>query len=321
MILKKVALLPSSETSLDDLDQEAILRSLQAKEDATILQQLETLISWTANDALASKLRTFRLTPALLKLLAHENEMIVETAASTMGYLSGRSGAGPYYRNWSFQQLPLTSDSEEDQPITTALNIFEPSYASGAGLGWKTWNAAIVLVEFLGLHPELFTNRDIIELGCGTGLSGIFCAAFGAKSVLMTDYNETVLQTVATNVERNRISGIVTTKRLDWLELIEQHASNSSLTPQYDTIIGSDIVYDPEHAEVVPKLLNVLLSHNESARVYIAIGPRPEAPRFMKIMLEEYDFEVVIHEEPNYLDAEGKTFHHDVLVYKRKLVQ
>ena len=311
---------PAVETSEDDLNQEQILTSLQSNEDSTILTQLETLISWTANDGLAAKLRTFRLTPALLKLLAHQSETIVETAASTMGYLSGRSGAGPYYRNWTFKQLPVAS-RDESQAEHTTISIFEPSYASGAGLGWKTWNAAIVLVEFLGLHPESFADRDIIELGCGTGLSGIFCAVFGAKSVLMTDYNDTVLETVATNVERNRISHIVSTKRLDWLELIEQHHSNPSFTPSYDTIVGSDIVYDPDHAEVVPRLLNVLLSHNVGARAYIAIGPRPEASRFMKIMSEEYGFEVVTHEEPNYVDAEGKSFHHDMLVYKRKLAE
>lgn len=349
MSLIKVDLQRTDLVAKEDLDREVIIQGLSDPNESNVVCWLEKLISWTSNDHLATCLRSMRLTPALLKLLERENEVIVDLAASTMSYLSGRSAAGPYTRLWSFT-AHYANESPSSKLVT--LPIMEPSYSSGAGLGWKTWNAAVVLVEFLGSQIDTFRDKDILELGCGTGLSGIFCAKFGAKSVLMTDFNQTVLETVTENAKLNNLPN-VSIKRLDWLELLKDHqvealtnedgvksAKNDENASQalqelhldstptdsfnviekvgtFDTIIGSDIVYDPEHAEIVPKVLNRLLSYNDGARAYIAVGPRPEAARFMHIMDNDYDFEMVMRQEPHYVDAEGESFHHDMLVYKR----
>lgn len=293
----------------EELERDKIVSSLNSADESEVVAQIEKVIAWTSNDGLASRLRALRLTPALLKLLQHSDEVIVEKAAAAIGYLSGRSAAGPYCRPWSF----ATHFADPSAPIVhTTLSIMEPSYASGAELGWKTWNAAIVLVEYFGSQPlETFAGKDVLELGCGTGLSGIFCAKFGARSVLMTDYNDKVLETVSDNASRNGLTNI-NVRRLDWL-----HMDNES--ERYDTIIGSDIVYDPDHAFIVPAVLDRLLSFDENARAYICIGPRPEAPRFMNIMANEYGFEIVVHKEDFFVDAESNSFHHDILVYRRSL--
>lgn len=351
MSLIKVDLLRTDLVVKEDLDREAIIQGLSGPNESNIVTWLEKLISWTSNDHLATCLRSMRLTPALLKLLEHENEDIVDLAASTMSYLSGRSAAGPYTRLWSFT-AHYAAESPSSKLVT--LPIMEPSYSSGAGLGWKTWNAAVVLVDFLGSQLETFRDKEVLELGCGTGLSGIFCAKFGAKSVLMTDFNQTVLETVTENAKLNGLPN-VSIKRLDWHDLLKDEGeaastsdgrANSIQTDEnvspalqqltldsastdtfsglekigtFNTIIGSDIVYDPEHAEIVPKVLNRLLAHNDEARAYIAVGPRPEAARFMHIMANDFDFEMVVRKELNYIDAEGENLHHDMLVYKRRM--
>jgi predicted nicotinamide N-methyase len=315
MSLTKVSLLPSTDL-LVELDRDAIVQGLESINDGAVLLQLERIVSWTSHDGLSAKLRCLRLTPVLIKLLNHPNEQIVENAASAMSYMSGRSAAGPFYRHWTFIVTPMESNGSEH---ASTISIYEPAYSSGAGLGWKTWNAALVLVEFFGQNITSFAGKDILELGCGTGLSGIFCAKFGARSVLMTDYNDKVLETVAINASRNDLKH-VTIKHLDWTELLKTNNSSVLLEHDiapFDTIIGSDIVYDPEHATIVPKILNLLLSQNEYARAYIAIGPRPESTDFQSIMTNDYHFEVELHTEPFFVDSEGNTFHHDLLVYKR----
>lgn len=305
----------------DELERDKIVTALNSAEESVVLSQLEKLISWTSNDGLSGRLRDLRLTPNLLKLLNHSEEAIVDKAAATMSYMSGRSAAGPYCRPWTFT-THFTDTSIA--PTLHTLSIMEPAYSSGAELGWKTWNAAIVLVQFLGASPlDTFVGKDVLELGCGTGLSGIFCAKFGARSVLMTDYNLKVLETVQENVVRNGLTN-VSVKRLDWVEIQKQSDRISNVESdemekeaKYDTIVGSDIVYDPDHAFVVPAVLNRLLAFNEHSRAYICIGPRPEAPRFMNVMVQDYGFEVVTHKEDFFEDAAGNSFHHDLLVYKR----
>lgn len=357
MSIAWVELIRSDLAVEEELDREVILQGLADPDESLIVGWLEKLISWTSNDQLATRLRSMRLMPALLKLLEKENEEIVDLAASTMSYLSGRSAAGPYTRLWSFMEH---SQDDSQPPRRVTLPITEPSYSSGAGLGWKTWNAAIILVEYLGTQLSAFHDKDVLELGCGTGLSGIFCARFGARSVLMTDYNQTVLETVSENAKSNHLTNVAI-QRLDWHELLEDRMDETSSTQKigreegikggsgdiqlendkngeeahvtrnednelssrqefgsFETIIGSDIVYNPEHAEIVPKVLNRLLAHNDRARAYIAVGPRPEASKFMNIMANDFDFELVERKEPMYIDAEGESSHFDMLVYKRK---
>ena len=322
MSFDQVVHVPLVDVNQDDLDREVIIKGLESCDEAIVLSQLEQLTSWTSNDGLCSRLSSFRLSPHLLKLLEHTNERVVDAAASTMSYLSGRSAAGPYRRPWTFK---CTSSSSTPSEQIHTLTVCEPSYSSGAGLGWKTWNAAVVLVEFFGLHlSETIANRRVLELGCGTGLSGIFCAKFGAESVLMTDFNETVLQTVAQNADRNALPN-VTIKRLDWLDLLkekddtdrDESIERDFSEHSFETIIGSDIVYDPDHADIVPKVVDRLLALNEHARAYICVGPRPEASKFMENMEFRYGFEAETHQETFFIDSKGDSFHHDLLVYKR----
>lgn len=49
------------------------------------------------------------------------------------------------------------------------------------------WNAARAFAEYLDIHPQLYQNRNVIELGAGGGLPGIVAALNGAKKVRQQD--------------------------------------------------------------------------------------------------------------------------------------
>lgn len=73
------------------------------------------------------------------------------------------------------------------------------------GVGYVLWSSSIILSKFLLKNSELSNNKSILEIGAGLALSGIL-SSHNAKSVLLTDYNENVVDNIQFNIDLN--SGI-----------------------------------------------------------------------------------------------------------------
>jgi len=109
-------------------------------------------------------------------------------------------------------------------------------------------------VEMAGfLRNSDLRGKEVLELGCGLGLSGIAAVRAGGR-VLMTDYEEDALLFAAENVllnlspdDRSR----VTFKQLDWRA--------PSLDCRFDLIIGADIVYERRFFSPLLGLFDALL--------------------------------------------------------------
>lgn len=96
----------------------------------------------------------------------------------------------------------------------------------------KIWEASIVLADHL-IRIGLEKENEILEIGAGMGVTGLFLGAFGHK-VTITDYEEDALELLRMNVERNGLNN-VSVRKLDW--------NNPDLTGRYDIICGSELVY------------------------------------------------------------------------------
>src|SRR5687768_5610061 len=84
-------------------------------------------------------------------------------------------------------------------------------------------------------------NREVLELGCGTGLASLVCCKRGARRVVMTDYNDAVLENLRLNVANNGCLEASDVFKLDW-EKGEQAAE--LLGTLFEVIIAADVVYD-----------------------------------------------------------------------------
>ena len=62
----------------------------------------------------------------------------------------------------------------------------------------------------------------MLELGCGTGLTGIIACKTGVQSILMTDYHDRVIENAKINLNANGVSSsLATVKNLDWNDVYE----------------------------------------------------------------------------------------------------
>jgi predicted nicotinamide N-methyase len=177
--------------------------------------------------------------------------------------------------------------------------------------GFRTWSSAVHLSKRLLGHPRAFFPKisfegtqvlRVLELGSGTGLAGI--AAYRALEqasiptcVTLSDMDDSTLSTLRMNVTDNGISfegdcnNKIRAAKLDWT------AINIDKLGSFDVILGADIVYEPEHAELIHGVVSKLLQQEPSSIFHLMVVLRPTHESDMKAL------EQVFFSRPNEVDA------------------
>ncbi|CAC5420240.1 VCPKMT [Mytilus coruscus] len=108
-------------------------------------------------------------------------------------------------------------------------------------VGCVVWDAAIVLSKYFEtedfLKGQLLKQKNIIELGAGTGVVGIIASTFGANVTItdLPEFNQLINMNIAEN--KHLITGNVTAKTLVWgTDIITDQAFDYSLQPLVKTI-------------------------------------------------------------------------------------
>lgn len=140
--------------------------------------------------------------------------------------------------------------------------------------GHHVWDAALLLSEVLQ-HSEFlsvlslpsWSSLNVIELGSGTGVPGLTCAALGAVKVTLTD-QAYCLPLLSLNVQHNKSLWTSTTPEVQELEwgtptVLGQSNDMASL------IIASDILYS---VGSFPKLWTTLQTLSPSACTTIILA-------------------------------------------------
>lgn len=63
--------------------------------------------------------------------------------------------------------------------------------------------------DFIYDHKDLFKNKVVLDIGCGTGILSMMCAKAGAKEVYAVD-NSGIINKARANVYANDLSDIIT---------------------------------------------------------------------------------------------------------------
>lgn len=166
--------------------------------------------------------------------------------------------------------------------------------------GLKVWECAFDLVNFLSESTINLSGMKILELGCGTGLPGIYSLIKGAECVHFQDYNPEVINNITIpNVILNSksMNGIAIQDRVkfysgDWGTLASVLEPNSV----YDVILTSETIYSLESQ---PKLLAAMkeLSRPKDGLVLVAaksfyFGVGGSVESFCQLLKEDGTFGV-----------------------------
>jgi hypothetical protein len=130
---------------------------------------------------------------------------------------------------------PLSAGSR-----STITLLENPHLISGAGTtGLRTWEAALALSEWLILSDVLRPTDRVVELGAGTGLVSLVAARLGAQSVLATDGDQGVCETLMENVKLNSLQSEVSVAKRLW-------AGARECPENVDLLVGADVVFSSQ---------------------------------------------------------------------------
>jgi predicted nicotinamide N-methyase len=114
--------------------------------------------------------------------------------------------------------------------------------------GAALWPAAVALGHALCARPDVVRGKRVLELGAGVGLGSLVAKKLGAD-VTASDMHPDMAELCRFNAEANGLS--VPYTAFDW--------ADESFAERYDTIIGSDLLYDPKLTPLVLSVTKRLL--------------------------------------------------------------
>lgn len=97
------------------------------------------------------------------------------------------------------------------------------------------WPSAIHLADYLLANPQVVSGKTVLEIGCGSGLSGLAAGLAGASEVIMTDYLPDALE-FAAEMWRINLDHEPSTALLDW--------RNPDPSMKRSVILAADVAYE-----------------------------------------------------------------------------
>ncbi|CAF9903578.1 MAG: hypothetical protein GOMPHAMPRED_000396 [Gomphillus americanus] len=193
---------------------------------------------------------------------------------------------------------------KNNQRETLSIRIKAPPLEA-QGLHFDTWGGAFVLSNLLHkttLPMEAFRKNafgvQVLELGSGTGLTGLSAAMIWSSSVLLTDFAE-LLQGIEKNIILNidllRANGGTShCGSLDWrypsqmtlhsfregtpelkqTDVLPIDRSPSKAENKIGIILATDTVYGEEQPEILTNAITTWLRHDINSRVVICYPMR-----------------------------------------------
>lgn len=137
------------------------------------------------------------------------------------------------------------------------------------------WPSALALASYVAQEGELgrLKGRSVLEVGCGLGVPGLVAAKYGAD-VAMSDGHPDVPRFLEANIALNG-SPDIEFMFPDW-------KSGQLPNRQFEFVIASDVLYEPQHAELFSNVLTRHACHG--AKIVLADPGRAYIQRFVNHM-------------------------------------
>lgn len=152
-----------------------------------------------------------------------------------------------------------------------AVGLANPSACHWSLQADAIWRSSLYLADHL---PDA-RNRAVLELGAGSGLPGLICAAEGHPSkVLLSDYPDpNIMQALQRSVDRNGLADYVQVVGHAWGD---EASLKTLLRPPhqdgFDLIIGADILWMSDQHEGLCQTLAGALKPNGRSEVHLVAG-------------------------------------------------
>lgn len=181
-----------------------------------------------------------------------------------------------------FAQHYEEGDGFEEPPLYGIL------WPSAEGLAWSLWQN----------HRDELKGARVLEIGCGLALPSLLCARLGADVVAM-DNHTNFPKVLAENLAQNHISKGCRAE-------VGSFGDQTLNLGEFDWIIGSDILYEPD---LYPLMEKFIVRHAKAnTKVIVADPGRYAAPKFGAGLKGNTRYKKVIQKIPSGQDIDLYTF-------------
>ena len=149
--------------------------------------------------------------------------------------------------------------------------------------GNKVWRSSFVLMDYLTTYPPE-ENTQILDIGCGWGLTGLFLAKKYGSQVTGIDIDEFVAPFLALQASINDCQVDFQARGFESLRAEELTA--------FSTIVGTDICFWDELTEPLFELIGLALESGVE-RIMIADPGRPPFWDLVDLCMQNFAAEVV----------------------------
>lgn len=201
--------------------------------------------------------------------------------------------------NYQISSLKDRQQFHDEGSIAHSLGISSATWP----LFGVVWPASRILADTV--CSMNLKNKRVLEIGCGIALSSIVLHKMGVN-ITASDYHPLAQQFLEANVLANNLLPIK--------YLTGNWETENSLLGQFDLIIGSDVLYEPAHAQLVSDFI-YKHSANKNVEVIIVDPNRRNRVKFTKKM----DVLGFTHHfnRFNFLEAGGNNCRGRILHYNR----
>ena len=164
------------------------------------------------------------------------------------------------------------------------------------------WPSGLVLAHYMN-HYDIGLRR-VLEIGCGTALSSLLLNKRGVD-ITATDYHPEAENFLNRNTELNG-DKLIPFERTGW-------ADNNDTLGRFDLIIGSDLMYEDEHIELLTEFIR---KHSNPICEVIIVDPGRGRKNKLAKRLFEFGY-ISSFSKPNNTDYLGGDFKGYILSFKR----
>ncbi len=169
---------------------------------------------------------------------------------------------------YDIRSLKDRQQFNDDEQKAEALGISSASWP----LFGIVWPSARVLASTVCLSD--LKGKRVLEIGCGIGLSSIVLHNMGID-ITASDYHPLAREFMDQNIANNNLLPI----KFD----AGNWENRNPLLGEFDLIIGSDILYEPAHAELVSQFIST--HSNSNVEVMIVDPNRGNRAKFTREMI------------------------------------
>lgn len=161
--------------------------------------------------------------------------------------------------------------------------------------GNKLWKSSCLVIDYLHKNPEPDPQK-VLDVGCGWGIGGIWCAKRYGASVTSVDADPNVFPFLDVTAELN---GVNTTSRVARFEKL-----NGKFLRDFDTLIAADICFWDELVDPVANMVNRAVKAGVK-RIIIADPERPTFHEMAARCVDRHGGEVLEWKTKGSLAARG----------------